>query len=89
MITPRMSSHARERCKEMGIPTKRAKRIVQQPSAAYRGGDEQGRSVILISVDPDFAVVYSKNHNVIITVLYRDEAMYLQKGSPIKVKETT
>lgn len=36
--TPRLSAHARERCEQMGISTKRAKRVVQDPVMTLPGG---------------------------------------------------
>lgn len=88
--TPRLTRHARQRCAELGIGTKRVKRIVRHPSSTYpsqRGHDNNG--VVLISaLDPDYAVVVDLTANVVLTVLPRvlDEYVRTADGFRLAAK---
>lgn len=79
-ITPRLTHHARERCAEMGVTTKRAKRIVQDPDvsrpAKATGGDDG--FIAVADHEPDIAVVYKLDGDVpvILTVVWRTYEPY-------------
>lgn len=53
--TPRLSEHARQRCREMGVTTHRVKRILRDPDLSYASG--RGK-VAWRRDDPAIAVVY-------------------------------
>lgn len=75
MKTPRLSQHARERCEQMGIKTKRAKRVVMERNISYQG-PHPNDGIVCQSDDPDIAVVWDPVHNVIITVLPNTQENY-------------
>jgi hypothetical protein len=91
--TPRVSPHARQRCQEMGISTKRAKRVVMRPDIvrpANRPGRPKGAYKMAVSdADPEIAVVFIEtrcDRPVIVTVLWRtyetyDRATYRPNGT--------
>lgn len=73
--TPRLTDHARQRCEQMGISTKRAKRIVIGRTTTYRGS--KGNSgMVCQSADPDFSVVWDPESNTILTVVPRVSETY-------------
>lgn len=81
--TPRMSIHARERCAEMGISTKVAKRIVQRPDLTRPGSTkpgEDGRLIAVADAYPEYAVVFDPVDLVIVSVLFRTEVEYTREG---------
>lgn len=70
--TPVLTDHARSRCREMGVSTKRAKRVVADPSITYRGSlrYRPGRRVA-VRCDDSIAVVFEPGDPArIITVLW-------------------
>lgn len=73
--TPVLTDHARSRCREMGVSTKRAKRVVADPSITYRGSlrYRPGRRVAVSAADT-IAVVFEPGRHghppVIVTVLW-------------------
>ena len=71
MSTPRLTDHARQRCEEMGITTKRVKRIVSDPHSNRCTRDD--RWVAVRDDDPEISVVYVKGpeYPIVVTVLYR------------------
>jgi hypothetical protein len=72
-ITPRLTGHARTRCQELGISTKRAKRIVKNRSSTYPspwGHDNNGLMVHSAS-DSEYGVVWDPDTNCILTVVPR------------------
>lgn len=72
--TPRLSYHARQRCAEMGVTTKRAKRIVQDPDLVRPA---QGALMAVSDADPDIAVVFTEETPpTIITVVWRTYETY-------------
>lgn len=79
-MTPLISAHARQRCAEMGISTKVAKRIAQNPSVVYRGGGQErhGRNtvVMLSDAESDYAIVFAPDHHLVVTVLPRTHEDY-------------
>lgn len=81
-FTPRMTVHARDRCREMGISTKVAKRMVQDPSITHTTRD--GRMIATCDAYPDYAVVYAVSEDRthwIITVLFNTEVHYERNGA--------
>jgi hypothetical protein len=77
--TPVLTHHARQRCAEMGISTKVAKRIVQTASSTYTSKD----GVIHHSREhPEYAVVTpDDNPLLILTVVFRTEETYVRDGA--------
>jgi hypothetical protein len=67
--TPRLSQHARDRCGEMGVGTKRAKRIVRDPDLTRPAAPNRAA---LRDDDPELLVVYSDDTQppTIVTVLW-------------------
>ena len=76
--TPRVTYHARQRCAELGISTKRAKRIVQQRTSTYPSPQGHSNNGVVCSstVDPEYAVVWDEHTNTILTVLPRTTDRY-------------
>ena len=84
-MTPVLTRHARERCAEMGISTKVAKRIVQHARVTYRGTNAHGgNSRVALCCDyPDYAVVFAEGDDgkaVIITVVFNTPGRYERQG---------
>ena len=82
MSTPSLSFHARERCREMGISTKVAKRIVQQ--ADLTRPDGKGHLISTSQQHPDYLVVHSDpalGPVVVVTVAFRCEGKYVRNGT--------
>lgn len=79
--TPVMSEHARQRCVEMGISTKVAKRIVQNPVLTYptpQHGDD--RVIIRSNHHPEYAVAYDQGSNTVCTVIFNCYDFYARDG---------
>ena len=88
MKTPVMSTHARDRCAEMGISTKVAKTIAMNPSITYAGAPDglPGSMVCLSDEYPQYAVVtapgrWEADVTVVITVLFRTPERYTRNGA--------
>lgn len=66
--TPVLTAHARDRCAEMGIPTKAVKYLVRECAVSYPVGG--GRTMVS---GPDFSAVVSFNQTppCVVTVVYR------------------
>lgn len=80
-----MTDHARERCTEMGISTKVAKRIVQYADATWTHGPK----VLAVSDrHPAYTVVYvmEEDQPVVCTVLFRRAEDYVrdERGAYLK-----
>lgn len=88
-MTPRMSVHARERCAELGISTKRAKRIVQQRTGTYPGAPKHNNNAIVVTSDADteFAVIWDPDDNSILTVLPRIQEDYVRTPTGFEVRD--
>lgn len=72
-----MTQHARERAAEMGVCTKRVKRLVRNP--CLRRTDANGITLAISNADPEIAVVYADGPDgrpVVLTVLYRTYERY-------------
>lgn len=84
--TPGLTRHARERCAEMGISTKVAKRIVRYGEVAYPGTpSEHGPSmVVLWSGDPHYAVVATADRSLVLTVLFNTPEYYERAGTTFR-----
>jgi hypothetical protein len=78
METPKLSEHARRRCVEMDVVTKRVKRLVANPDIIYRGSDYGLNTFIAMSAaDPEIAAVFAEaTPRVIVTVLWRTPEEY-------------
>jgi cellulose synthase/poly-beta-1,6-N-acetylglucosamine synthase-like glycosyltransferase len=77
----KLSEHARERCRQMGVRTGVIKRIVRDHRVSWRTEYREGcgRRVVAISSEfPDIAVVYACEvyPPVVVTVLWRTEERY-------------
>lgn len=73
--TPVLTEHARQRCAEMGISTKVAKRIVQYADVVRHSDVGSGQCSVAVSDrHPEYVVVFDAHEDpaVIVTVLYRD-----------------
>jgi hypothetical protein len=85
--TPVMTNHARERCAEMGISTKVAKRIWRERVLTWV--DRPGSDCHLaFSSDPDYGVVYTTDaagRVVIVTVVFRTSDYYVRRGVSYEV----
>lgn len=84
--TPVMSRHARERCAEMGISTKVAKRIAARPSLTYGGNPGTPSRVHVSDEHPEYAVVVGPPPSpgarpVVVTVLFREHQDYVRNGA--------
>ena len=85
--TPKMTVHARVRCLEMGISTKRAKRVVQNRTGTYPGAPNHANNGrMVLSEDPDIAVVWDPDTNHILTVLPRVKEDYVRTPNGFEVK---
>ena len=70
--TPRLSQHARQRCDEMHVGTKRVKRLLRSPDVVRCSYND--RYLAVSDADPEIAVVFAKHPDgtcTVITVLYR------------------
>jgi hypothetical protein len=77
--TARLTNHARQRCDEMRVQTKRVKRLVREPDITRTSYD--GRWLAVSDRDPEIAVVYAKHPDgtcTVITVLYRQYDTYIR-----------
>lgn len=81
-MTPTMSCHARERCAEMGISTKVAKRIVQHADMVHPGNVGTGCLVARSDAYPDYIVVFSPTEPpTVVTVAFRTDIEYVRNGT--------
>lgn len=74
-LTPALTAHARQRCAEMGINTKVAKRIVQHHTLVYPApfGHPPGRVLVSSVQYPEFLVVAAEDLHLIFTVLWNSQ----------------
>lgn len=87
--TPRMSHHARVRCRELGISTKRAKRIVQERVSTYPARDHCNNGITCQSTDQEFAVVWDPDANNILTVVPRIQEDYVRTPTGFDIVRRT
>jgi hypothetical protein len=81
MAYVRLTEHARQRCREMGISTKVPKRIVDDPArVSYPGapGHPGDRRMIASKCHPEYLVILQQTPepdepDIVVTVLYRTE----------------
>lgn len=92
-MDPRMTLHARQRCAEMGISTKVAKRMVKNPSVTHTTKKGGGDRIVCTSVEyPLYAVVYATGDDGItwiITVLFNTQVRYERNGVTWQEKAPT
>jgi hypothetical protein len=86
--TPQLSEHARERCAQMGITTKVAKRI-WKTRTLIRGARE-GCLLVTSTEVPEYAIVVDENGwlggpPVVVTVLFRCYEEYVRDGETYRV----
>ena len=74
--TPRLTDHARQRCQEMGVATKRVKRILRDPDMGYTA--REGRHIAWRRDDPTIAVVFVMREGIrlALTVVPRTQERY-------------
>lgn len=86
--TPKMTAHALLRCVEMGISTKRAKRVVRERTSTYAGAPKHSNDALVVhsATDPDIAVVWNPATNHILTVLPRTHETYVRTATGYEVK---
>lgn len=81
-MTPRLTKHARERCAEMGVKTKRVKRMVRdpdidRPSRDWEANREVSCRIAVRDDDPDIAAVYQPGEPpIVVTVVWRTDEVY-------------
>jgi len=72
--TPRMTQHARDRCREMGVKAKRAKAVVRKAEINRPTMDSDGRKGRVQaswSGDPEICVIYEPAEPpIIVTVIW-------------------
>lgn len=66
------------------MSTKRAKRVVQRRLSTYAGMSDNG-GLVCMSEDPDVAVVWDPDNNIILTVLPRTADQYVRNGREVSV----
>ncbi len=75
--TPKLTSHARLRCTQMRVQTKRVKRILSDPDLTYTSRSAQ---IAWRADDPAIAVVFVTHHQsgqrVALTVIWRTQEEY-------------
>lgn len=83
-VTPVISDHALERCEQMHISTKVAKRIWRYWSVRC---ENRNRLVVTSVVEPDYAVVVdvSGDAPVVVTVLFHVPEDYVREGDGYRV----
>ena len=77
--TPVLTDHARLRCQQMGVRTRRAKRVVARPDLVIPGPPQYGDNFVASAAsDPDIQVAYivDRGRKVIKTVLWSDPEHY-------------
>jgi hypothetical protein len=88
--TPRLTNHARNRCAEMGLSTKVAKAIVQNPTITRPSRNAKGESATIATSKhvPEYAVVYVMDGDtpIILTVVFATTANYTRQGETFKPK---
>lgn len=68
-MTPRLTEHARQRCREMDVRTKRVKAVVREPAMTYPG-NHRGET---IAVGDGLAIAYVEDDDGqphVLTVMY-------------------
>ena len=79
-LTPALTDHARLRCIQMEVNTKRVKAIVLRPSLVVPGPPQYGENFVASSADdPEIQVAYTVDKTgrpVVKTVLWSDPAYY-------------
>lgn len=81
-LTPRLTDHARLRCIQMEVSTKRVKHIVQNPSMVLPGPPELNAEFIATAdYDKKIQVAYvidERGRPVVITVLWNTQEDYVR-----------
>lgn len=81
-LTPRLTDHARLRCIQMEVNTKRVKRIVLRPSLVVPGPPElKAEFIATATYDPEIQVAYvveADGRPIVITVLWNTQEDYVR-----------
>lgn len=73
-MTPRLTDHARQRCREMGLGTKEVKRAFRLPALDYPGPERHGHNRLLVGLDGRLAIAYRPGDPpVVMTVLWNGQ----------------
>jgi len=75
--TARLTQHARQRCDEMRVGTKRVKQLLRNPDVVRCSYND--RWLAVSDADPEIAVVFARQPDgtcTVITVLYRSYNIY-------------
>jgi hypothetical protein len=90
-VTPVMSRHARERCAEMEISTKVAKRIWRFWSVKRGMHDQPGRLMVTSAEEPAYVVVVDTRPEVpiIVTVLFNEKDVYVRDGADYRLAKAS
>lgn len=86
-----MTNHARQRCAEMKISTKVAKRIVQHADVIYPGAPSHhnGACIYLWAGEPLYAVcAIPSDPPLVLSVLFHTAVAYERDGATYTEKET-
>lgn len=85
-LTPKMSRHALDRCREMGIVTKVAKAIYRHPCVTRPGAHGHDttwdRYIVLCDHHPEYAIVVEDRAGVpwVVTVIFNTREFYQRQG---------
>lgn len=90
--TPRLTRHARVRCKEMGISTKVAKAIYRHPAVCRVTNDRPATDdLYLVTSDlhPVYAIVVTDGPSgpTVVTVVFRTAQTYVRDGSTYRIEK--
>ena len=83
--TPKLTRHAVQRCAEMGISTKVAKRIIRNANTIRPTVSNGNRACLATCEIPelrDYAVVfYPTDPPIVLTVVFRTDEQYIRVGT--------
>lgn len=84
MTTAVLTDHARMRCVEMSVATKRVKRVVRNPDVDYCSTQMDHSRRVCFRHDDTIAVVYQPGFDgeppLVITVLWHMQEEYVREG---------
>lgn len=90
MSTPMLTEHARQRCAEMGISTKVAKRICQHPTCVYPSPPHHPGDRIMLTSDrhPQYLVIAANGEPLtVVTVLWKSQEPLIREIANAKARE--
>lgn len=80
--TPRLTAHARLRCQQMGVSTRKVKEILRNPSTIYPGPTKHGENYVALSaLHTDLAVAFKVIDGIptALTVLWHRAEEYVRE----------